>query len=68
MIEIKKNALAIIRIQRTKYKGHDLIDIRVYVEDRNGEKIPTKKGITFKVELLDEIIEALKEIKGEATP
>lgn len=68
MIEIKKNALDIIRIQRTKYKGHDLIDIRVYVEDRNGEKIPTKKGITFKVELLDEIIEALKEIKGEATP
>jgi len=61
--EIQKNTLDVIRIQKTKYKGHDLVDVRVYVEDKNGEKIPTRKGITFKVDLLDEVISALEEIK-----
>ena len=63
MGEIQKNTLDVIRIQKTKYKGHDLVDVRVYVEDKNGEKIPTRKGITFKVDLLDEVISALEEIK-----
>jgi len=61
--ELQKNTLDVIRIQKTKYKGHDLVDIRVYVEDKHGEKIPTRKGITFKVDLLDEVISALEEIK-----
>jgi len=61
--ELQKNTLDVIRIQKTKYKGHDLVDVRVYVEDKNGEKIPTRKGITFKVDLLDEVISALEEIK-----
>ena len=63
MRELQKNTLDVIRIQKTKYKGHDLVDVRVYVEDKNGEKIPTRKGITFKVDLLDEVISALEEIK-----
>ena len=65
MGEIQKNTLDVIRIQKTKYKGHDLVDVRVYVEDKNGEKIPTRKGITFKVDLLDEVISALEEIRKE---
>ena len=65
MREIQKNTLDVIRIQKTKYKGHDLVDVRVYVEDKNGEKIPTRRGITFKVDLLDEVILALEEIRKE---
>jgi len=63
--EIQKNTLDVIRIQKTKYKGHDLVDIRVYVEDKHGEKIPTGRGITFKVDLLDKVISALEEIRKE---
>ena len=60
MIEIDKNSLEKIRIQRTKYKGKDLLDIRVFYEAENGEWKPSPKGITFKVELLEDIIEALE--------
>ena len=59
-MDIQKNSLERIRIQRSEYKGHELIDIRVYYEAENGEWKPTKKGITFKVELIDEIISALE--------
>ena len=60
MIEIDKNSLEKIRIQRTKYKGKDLLDIRVFYEAENGEWKPSPKGITFKVELLEDIISALE--------
>lgn len=60
MTEIDKNSLEKIRIQRTNYKGKDLLDIRVFYEAENGEWKPTKKGITFKVELLEDIISALE--------
>jgi len=63
--EIRKNALDVIRVQKTRYKGHDLVDIRVYVEGKDGKMIPTKKGITLKIDLLEEIISALEEIKAE---
>ncbi len=60
MTEIDKNSLEKIRIQRTKYKGKDLLDIRVFYEAENGEWKPSPKGITFKVELLEDIISALE--------
>ncbi len=59
-MDIQKNSLERIRIQRSEYKGHELIDIRVYYEAENGEWKPSPKGITFKVELLEDIIEALE--------
>jgi hypothetical protein len=61
MKEIDKNSMERIRIQRTEYKGKDLVDLRVFYQDRiTGEWKPSPKGITFKVELIDEIISALE--------
>jgi len=50
-MDIQKNSLERIRIQRSEYKGHELIDIRVYYEAENGEWKPTKKGITYSLSL-----------------
>jgi len=60
MIEIDKNSLEKIRIQRTKYKGKDLLDIRVFYEAENGEWKPTKKGITVKVALTEKLLDGIK--------
>jgi len=61
MKEIQKNTLEKIRIQRTNFNGHELIDIRVYYESNTGEWKPTKKGITFSLSLANEVIEGITE-------
>ena len=61
MKEIDKNSMEKIRIERTNYKGYDLVSLRVYFQDKiSGEWKPSPKGITFKVELLEDIISALE--------
>ncbi len=60
-MDIQKNSLERIRIQRSEYKGHELIDIRVYYEAENGEWKPTKKGITFSLSLANEVIKGIAE-------
>lgn len=60
MKEIDKNSMEKIRIERTNYKGYDLVSLRVYFQDKiSGEWKPSPKGITFKVELIDDVIKAL---------
>ena len=64
MKEIQKNSTERIRIQRTEYKGKDLIDLRVFYQDkRTGEWKPSPKGITFSSGLLGEVIQGLDELK-----
>jgi hypothetical protein len=60
-MDIQKNSLERIRIQRSEYKGHELIDIRVYYEAENGEWKPSKKGITFSLSLANEVIKGISE-------
>lgn len=66
-MDVEKNGQETIRIHRTEYKGHDLVDIRVYYRDGNDELQPTRKGITFKRELLDDVIKALNHLRESMT-
>ena len=61
MKEVQKNTLEKIRIQRTNFNGHELIDIRVYYESNTGEWKPTKKGIAFSLSLANEVIKGITE-------
>lgn len=61
MKEIQKNTLEKIRIQRTNFNGHELIDIRVYYESNTGEWKPTKKEIAFSLSLANEVIKGIAE-------
>lgn len=57
---VAKNAREEIRIVLTNYKGHDLVDLRVFVEaDGRPDRVPTRKGIAVKPALLPALIEAL---------
>ena len=44
-IDIKKNAFAIIRVEKRSYKEKKFIDLREYYQDDDDEFQPTKKGI-----------------------
>ncbi|MCX5803458.1 MAG: transcriptional coactivator p15/PC4 family protein [Proteobacteria bacterium] len=67
--EIEKNQKERIRIFIDEYRGHKFCNVRVFFEADNGQWLPTKKGITFNDETIDEVIpllqKASKELEGE---
>ena len=58
-VVIKKNSRESIVISQTEFKGNDLVDIRTFFTNGVGELSPTKKGITVRLEKLDELVAAL---------
>ena len=61
-MDIEKNTLEKIRIEKREYKGKHFIDVRTYYLDGNEWK-PTKKGVTFRPDRLGEVIKALKALE-----
>jgi len=61
--EIRKNKFSVIRVRRTNYEGNDLLDVRVFSEDMNGNATPTRKGISLQFERLPELLAALRKIE-----
>jgi len=55
----KKNSSEEVRAQLTNYKGHDLIDLRVFVFKKDSECVATPKGLTLNVDLLPELKKAV---------
>ena len=62
---IKKNSRETLIIELAKYKDHDLLNLRVWADDK-GKLVPTSKGVSLKVGLLPEILDALTKAKAEA--
>ncbi len=64
--QFAKNATEEVRVSLTEYKGHKLIDLRIYYEpEDSGERRPTKKGITIDVGLYPELKKAMIKIEKE---
>jgi hypothetical protein len=66
LYEFTKNSKERIRISFTEYKGMKLLEIRCYYQasDGSGEWKPSPKGISFRVEQLDEIMKGLEIAKA----
>ncbi|GEM_PF-307447 len=60
--EINKGRDKII-VALKEFKGKSYVDIRTYFENDEGKWLPTKKGITFSPELLDDVLKLLNEAK-----
>jgi len=56
----KKNARETVRVCLTEFKGYELLDLRVYVQDETGREIPTRKGLTISQELVGELVTGLR--------
>ena len=64
---IPKSTIAELRVRLTRFKGHDLVDVRLFQEpDDSDERMPTKRGITLRVDRLHELVEALHQAEAEA--
>lgn len=57
--QFEKNATEVVRISLTEYRGHKLIDVRVYYSDDEGQYRPTKKGVSLSVGLYPEFKQAI---------
>ena len=53
-----KNANEEVQAKIVSYKGYDLIDLRVWVQRKDGE-VATRKGLTLNIELLPELKKAV---------
>ncbi len=59
--EFEKNAQEVVRVQLREFKGHQLLDIRVfYHPEEGGEMRPSRKGISVSAELVPKIKEAVE--------
>jgi predicted phosphoadenosine phosphosulfate sulfurtransferase len=57
--QFEKNATEVVRVALTEYRGHKLIDVRVYYSDDEGQYRPTKKGVSLSVDLYPDFKKAL---------
>lgn len=62
--EMERSATERLIIEESEYKGHQLVSLRIYFLSDTQEWLPTKKGVTFKREQLDEVVGYLNQIKG----
>lgn len=62
---VPKNTREEIRVELIEYKGHRLVGCRVWAHKETGEHVPTQKGITFKIEILADVLEGLQKALGE---
>ena len=57
--QFEKNATEVVRISLTEFRGHKLIDMRVYYSDDEGQYRPTKKGVSISVDLYTDFKRAI---------
>ena len=64
---VQRNALEEVRVRLSRFKGNDLVDVRIFAEpDDSEDRRPTKRGIALNVVLLPKLLEALHLAEEEA--
>lgn len=60
----KKNKFQEVRVGIREFKGNDLIDIRTWTMTQGtSEMVPTAKGVSINVHLLEDLKKALVEVE-----
>jgi hypothetical protein len=62
--ELERSQTEKLIIEDSEFKGHQLINLRIFFLNDDTEWLPTKKGVTFRREQLDEVIGYLNQIKN----
>ena len=63
--ELERSDTEKLVIESSNYKGHDLVSLRIYFLSQEEEWLPTKKGVTFRRDQLDDVLGFLNQIKSE---
>lgn len=61
---VKKNSGQRIQVTLESYKGHELIDLRVYYLDSDNTWKPSPKGVAIPKRSIQEVIDLLQEAKS----
>ena len=64
--EIKKRDNCIIRIGSADLAGQQFVELRQFYKDNYGDFQPSRKAITFKSDLLDDVIKSLEALKRDS--
>jgi len=62
--ELERSPTEKLVIENSEYKGHNLVSLRIYFLSNEEEWLPTKKGVTFRRNQLNEVLDALNKIKA----
>jgi len=62
--ELERSETEKLIIEGTEFKGRELVSLRIYFLSKEDEWLPTKNGVTFRHNQLDEVIESLNKIRG----
>lgn len=65
LTKFQKNAIEEVRISVRYYKGQTLLDFRAWVENQQGQFVPTKKGLCLNLTQYERFVAALKEVDKE---
>lgn len=63
---IEKNSKEIIRIGLDEFKGYRLLSARVWAKTDNADEVPTRAGLTVRVEQGEAVIQGLIQALDEA--
>jgi hypothetical protein len=61
MTGITKNSCEVLRVTRDEFKGHDMINVRVFYGAGEGDRKPGKQGVALNAALLPDVIKAMLE-------
>jgi hypothetical protein len=64
--ELERSPTEKLVIENSEYKGHDLVSLRIYFLSNEDEWLPTKKGVTFRRDQLEEVLTALNKISSSS--
>ena len=58
-----KNSQEVVKVTLDEFHGREVVDIRAYFSDVNGEWQPSRKGITLSIECIPELLEIVRMAK-----
>jgi hypothetical protein len=58
--KFEKNKSQVVHITPSLYAGYDVVNIRVYAKNKQGDWVPTKKGVALNVDQIPELIKGLE--------
>jgi hypothetical protein len=53
-----------VRVHLEEFRGKTLLHIRYFVQTKDGELLPTKKGVTFTPDQIDNLLNLVTEAKA----
>lgn len=63
---IRKNAREDLRVTLDEFRGHHLLNLRIWFETDDNEQRPGKQGVAIRLDLLPHLRQALSEAEHEA--